>query len=150
MKESIPPEIIEKKIFLVRRQRVMLSSHLAELYEVEVRTLVQAVKRNIERFPEDFAFQLTDKEYKNLKSQIVILKNDSISENKTASMRGKHIKYLPYAFTEQGVAMLSSVLNSKRAIQVNIAIMRAIVRSPHFSGKEFSLLKQGLQMEVTP
>jgi len=138
MKESIPPEIIEKKIFLVRRQRVMLSSHLAELYEVEVRTLVQAVKRNIERFPEDFAFQLTDEEYKNLKSQIVI--------SSWGGARRAH----PYAFTEQGVAMLSSVLNSKRAIQVNIAIMRAIVRSPHFSGKEFPLLKQGLQMGVAP
>jgi len=116
MKESIPPEIIEKKIFLVRRQRVMLSSHLAELYEVEVRTLVQAVKRNIERFPEDFAFQLTDDEYKNLKSQIVI--------SSWGGARRAH----PYAFTEQGVAMLSSVLNSKRAIQVNIAIMRAFVK----------------------
>ena len=116
MKESIPPEIIEKKIFLVRRQRVMLSSHLAELYEVEVRTLVQAVKRNIERFPEDFAFQLTDDEYKNLKSQTVI--------SSWGGARRAH----PYAFTEQGVAMLSSVLNSKRAIQVNIAIMRAFVK----------------------
>ena len=93
MKESIPPEIIEKKIFLVRRQRVMLSSHLAELYEVEVRTLVQAVKRNIERFPEDFAFQLTDEEYKNLKSQIVI------------SSWGRSRRANPYAFTEQGFAM---------------------------------------------
>jgi DNA-binding PadR family transcriptional regulator len=87
-------------------------------YGVEIRVLVQAVKRNIERFPDDFMFQLTKEEYGVLRSQIVILKRG----------RGKHRKYLPYAFTEQGVAMLSSVLNSKRAIKVNIEIMRAFVR----------------------
>src|SRR5512136_2664272 len=109
---------IESKMFMIRGQKVMLSHHLAELYEVEPRALNQAVKRNIERFPEDFMFQLTEEEEALLRSQIVTLKTG----------RGQHSKYLPYAFTEQGVAMLSSVLNSERAIQVNIEIMRAFVR----------------------
>jgi hypothetical protein len=94
----------------------MLSNDLAELYGVEVRTLVQAVKRNKDRFPADFMFQLNAKEYQNLKSQIVI------------SSWGGARRARPYAFTEQGVAMLSSVLRSKRAIQVNVAIMRAFVK----------------------
>ena len=112
----IPLERIETRIFLLRGQKMMLSTDLAELYGVEARALTQAVKRNTERFPEDFMFQLTWEEASILKSQSVILK------------RGQHIKYLPYAFTEQGVAMLSSVLHSKRAVQVNIEIMRAFVR----------------------
>ena len=116
MKDLIPQEIIEQKIFMIRKHKVILSTHLAKLYDVEVRTLVQAVKRNIERFPEDFMFQLTDKEFENLKSQIVI------------SSWGGARRAKPYAFTEQGVAMLSSVLRSNCAIQVNIAIMRAFVK----------------------
>jgi len=115
MKALIPGEIIERKIFLLHGQKVMLSPHLAKLYRVEIRALIQAVKRNIERFPEDFMFQLTTEEYENLKSQSVI-----------SSWGGR--RHPPYAFTEQGVAMLSSVLRSKRAIQVNIAIMRAFVK----------------------
>jgi len=107
---------IERLILRIRGQNVMLSTHLAELYEVEPRALVQAVKRNIDRFPEDFMFQLTDKEFEDLKSQIVI------------SSWGGIRRAPPYAFTEQGVAMLSSVLRSKRAVQVNIAIMRTFVR----------------------
>lgn len=109
---------IESKMFLIRGCKVMLSHHLAELYEVETKVLNQAVKRNIERFPEDFMFQLTEEEAALLRSQIVTLETG----------RGQHAKYLPYAFTEQGVAMLSSVLRSDRAIQVNIEIMRAFVR----------------------
>jgi phage regulator Rha-like protein len=112
-------ESVEQKIFLIKGQKVMLSVHLAELYRVKTKVLIQAVKRNISRFPEDFMFKLTWEETQSLRSQIVTL-------NKTG--RGKHLKYLPYAFTEQGVAMLSSVLNSERAIQVNIAIMRAFVK----------------------
>lgn len=112
----IPVERIEGHIFLIRREKVMLSTHLAELYDVEPRILVQAVKRNIERFPEDFMFQLSAGEFANLKSQIV-----------TSSWGGAR-RAAPYAFTEQGVAMLSSVLHSKRAIMVNIEIMRAFVR----------------------
>ena len=115
MNGLILSERIEKRILFLRGQKVMLSTDLAELYEVEPRVLIQAVKRNSERFPEDFMFQLNLQEVRNLKSQIVI-----------SSWGGK--RFLPYAFTEQGVAMLSSVLNSKRAVQVNIEIMRAFVQ----------------------
>ena len=108
MTQLIPPETIEKRIFLIRRHKVLLSTHLGALYEVEPRTLVQAVKRNIVRFPEDFMFQLTQEEFENLKSHFV-----------TSSWGGMR-RAAPYAFTEQGVAMLSSVLKSKRAIEVNI------------------------------
>ena len=112
---AVPAERIESFIFLIRGRKVMLSLHLAGLYSVEPRALVQAAKRNIERFPEDFMFQLTPEEFENLKSQIVI------------SSWGGLRRATPYAFTEQGVAMLSSVLRSTRAIQVNIAIMRVFV-----------------------
>ena len=116
-KEELAP--IERMILEVRGQRVILAAELARIYGVETRTLNQAVKRNIEKFPPDFMFQLTRDEATALsrsRSQFVILK------------RGTNVKYLPYAFTEQGVAMLSSVLRSRRAVQVNIAIMRAFVR----------------------
>ena len=115
-KSIILGERIEKRIYFIRQQKVMLSTDLAALYEVEPRVLVQAVKRNIERFPEDFMFQLSEKEFADLKSQIVI------------SNWGGLRRATPYAFIEQGVAMLSSVLRSKRAIQVNIEIMRAFVK----------------------
>ena len=113
---QISAEQIQQFIFIVRGQKVMLSTHLAELYEVEPRVLIQAVKRNMDRFPSDFMFVLTYQEFANLKSQIVI------------SSWGGMRRATPYAFTEQGVAMLSSVLRSKRAVQVNIEIMRAFVR----------------------
>src|SRR3989338_10755381 len=116
MKHLIPHERIENRIYLLRGQKVMLSLHLAELYEVEPRALVQAVKRNMERFPDDFMFQLTNEETINLKSQIVI------------SSWGGTRRANPYAFTEQGVAMLSSVLHSRKAVHVNIVIMRAFVK----------------------
>ena len=112
----VPAERIETRIFVVRGYRVMLSTDLAGLYGVEPRALVQAVKRNLERFPGDFMFQLTDAEFRALKSQIVI------------SSWGGVRRAAPYAFTEQGVAMLSSVLRSRRAIRVNVEIMRAFVR----------------------
>jgi hypothetical protein len=114
MKELIPVEIIEKKIYLIRGHKVMLDRDLAELYGVETRVLNQAVRRNIDRFPEDFMFALTREEIMNL-SQIVI------------SSRIKHAPNV-FVFAEQGVAMLSGVLNSERAIQVNIAIMRTFVK----------------------
>jgi phage regulator Rha-like protein len=129
--DLVPQEIIEQKIFFIRGHKVMLSNHLAELYNVEVRSLIQAVKRNKERFPADFMFQLTWEELKSLRSQIVILNSNAFGprqEQDSLSRRGKHLKFPPYAFTEQGVAMLSSVLRSSRAIQVNIAIMRAFVK----------------------
>ena len=108
--------IIQNKIHKIRSVQVMLDRDLAEIYGVETRTLNQAVRRNIERFPNDFMFQLTDEEFLNWKSQIVM------SNSINMGLRRK-----PYAFTELGVAMLSSVLNSKTAIQINMSIMRAFV-----------------------
>ncbi len=107
----MPDEVVMEKIHLVRGKKVMLDEDLAELYDVETRRLNEQIKRNIARFPEDFMFQLTQKEFDNLKSQIA-----------TSSWGGR--RKLPYAFTEQGVAMLSGVLHSERAIKVNIHIMR--------------------------
>jgi hypothetical protein len=106
---------VRKFIFLVRGERVMLSTDLARLYGVSAKALVQAVKRNIERFPDDFIFPMTLEEANSLRSRNVTLK------------RGEHIKHPPYAFSEQGVAMLSGVLRSPRAIQVNVGIMRVFV-----------------------
>lgn len=116
MKALIPVEIIEKKILLIRGEKVMLDADLAELYGVEVKQLKRQVRRNIDRFPSDFMIQMSKEEYESLRSHFGTLK------------RGEHSKYLPYAFTEQGIAMLSSVLNSDRAVKVNIEIMRAFVR----------------------
>lgn len=126
---TIPDSRIESRIFLIRGKKVMLDRDLAELYGVETRTLNQAVKRNRERFPQDFTFQLNTREL-NLfsRSQIVTLNEQNLESQCAASRRGTNIKYLPYAFTEQGVAMLSSVLNSKRAIQVNIQIIRTFTK----------------------
>ena len=112
---TIPSERIISRIFLIRGKKVMIDRDLAELYEVGTKALNLAVKRNIDRFPPDFMFQLSEKEFKNLRSQI-----------ETSSWGGR--RYPPYAFTEQGVAMLSSVLNSKRAIQVNIQIIRTFTQ----------------------
>jgi hypothetical protein len=111
---------IQGMIYEIRGHKVMLDSDLAELYEVEPRTLNQAVKRNIGRFPKDFMFQLTDEEWKNQRSQFVIFKNDTR-------------KYKPYAFTEHGILMLSSVLNSQKAIDVNIQIMRTFVQLRNYA-----------------
>ena len=108
---------IQTKIHEIRGQKVMLDFDLAELYGVETKVLNQAVKRNTDRFPADFMVQITRDEYNSLRSQIVTLETG----------RGKYAKYLPYAFTEQGVSMLSSVLNSSKAIQINIQIIRAFV-----------------------
>jgi hypothetical protein len=121
----VPIERIERAIYMIRGRKVMLDRDLAELYGVSTKVLNQAVKRHKDRFPKDFMFQLTMQEAKQwwtevsadfLRSQIVTLK------------RGQHIKYRPYAFTEHGILMLSSILNSERAIRVNIQIMRAFVR----------------------
>ena len=116
-KSSVPAERIEQAILLIRGKKVMLDVDLAALYEVETGVLNRAVKRNVDRFPEDFMFQLTLEETERLRCQ------NGISKIGRGGRR-----YLPYAFTEQGVAMLSSVLRSPRAIQVNIEIMRAFVR----------------------
>src|SRR5437762_7220320 len=115
-KLPVPIQMIERRIYLIRGQKVMLDRDLAELYQVKPIALRQQVKRNLERFPKDFTFQLTEKEADLLVSQSVIPSKKSLGG------------YLPYVFTQEGVAMLSSVLRSKRAIQVNVAIMRAFVR----------------------
>jgi hypothetical protein len=121
---ALPDEFIEDTILLIRGKRVILDHDLARLYGVAARALNQAVKRNLDRFPEDFMFQLTKPETEQLegwkpsRSQIVILKKS----------RGSNIKYQPYAFTEHGILMLSSVLKSQHAVQVNIQIMRTFVR----------------------
>jgi len=110
---------LQKLIYEIRGQKVMLDRDLADLYGVELKVMNQAVKRNIRRFPSDFMFQLTDEEWKNQRSQIVTFNKDTR-------------KYKPYAFTEQGVSMLSSVINSERAIEVNINIMRAFVKLRYY------------------
>ncbi len=112
----IPDEFIMNQIYYLRGQKVMLDTDLSELYEVETKQLKRQVRRNADRFPEDFMFELTTNEYHSLRSQIGTLK------------RGEHSKYLPMAFTEQGVSMLSSILNSSRAIKVNIQIIRIFTR----------------------
>jgi phage regulator Rha-like protein len=114
----LSPGFIERRIYLIRKQKVMLDSDLAELYGVTTKRFNEQVRRNITRFPADFMFRLTTEEAGVLRSQIATLKTG----------RGHHRKYLPYAFTEHGVAMLSSVLRSERAVQVNIAIVCAFVR----------------------
>ncbi|MFA5163534.1 MAG: ORF6N domain-containing protein [Patescibacteria group bacterium] len=124
MKDSlVSKNLIENKIFVIRDEKVMLDKDLALLYGVATKVLNQAVKRNIDRFPVDFMFQLTLEESRCLRSQIVTLK------------RGSNIKYLPYVFTEHGILMLSSILKSKKAVQTNIAIMRVftLMRKLSFS-----------------
>jgi hypothetical protein len=115
MPNIISVEVVTSNIFEVRGKKVMLDTDLAKLYEVQTKVLIQAVKRNIDRFPDDFMYQLKWQEFMNLRSQFV-----------TSSFGGR--RYLPYVFTQEGVAMLSSVLNSELAIKVNIQIMRAFVQ----------------------
>lgn len=126
MTELMQMETIENKIHIIRGQKVMLDKDLAWLYQVETKRLNEAVKRNIERFPEDFMFQLTQEEFVNLRSQFVTSKEDENlrSQIATANKRISMVRSFPYAFTEHGVAMLSSVLRSKRAIAINIQIVR--------------------------
>jgi hypothetical protein len=112
----IADEIISNQIYFIRGQKIMLDKDLAKLYDVETKRLKEAVRRNIDRFPEDFMFELNREEYDSLRTQFAALK------------RGEHSKYLPLAFTEQGVAQLSGVLNSKKAIRVNIQIIRIFTK----------------------
>lgn len=132
-------ERVESRILVVRGQRVMVDRDLARLYGVPAKVLNQAVRRNVSRFPEDFMFQLDAEEYECLRSQFVTLDNQG---------RGAHRKYLPYAFTEQGVAMLSSVLRSPRAIQVNIEIMRAFVRLREYALSHSELARRIESLEI--
>ncbi len=147
MKKEISTESIHEHIYWLRGCKVMLDRDLALLYGVETKVLLQAVKRNLDRFPDDFMFQLEWEEAKVLKSQTVILEGVTNSRSQFVTLKsgeteeekvprsqfvilehGKNVKYRPYAFTEQGIAMLSSVLRSKQAVQVNIAIMRVFVK----------------------
>lgn len=132
----IPDELVINKIYLIHGQKVMIDRDLAELYRVETRVLNQAIRRNIDRFPEDFMFQLTDKEFENWKSQIVI------SNSEKMGLRKK-----PFAFTEQGVAMLSSVLNSETAIRVNIQIIRVFTKMRELLSTHKDILLQLEKME---
>lgn len=134
-KSELVSQYILSKIFLLRNQKVMFDFILAELYGVETKVLKRAVRRNKDRFQKDFCFQLTKKEYDNLRSQIG-----------TSSWGGS--RYIPLAFTEQGVAMLSSVLNSKRAVQVNIEIMRAFVKMREFLVTHTELAKKLKELEL--
>ena len=134
MNELIP---IHHKIYTLRGKQIMLDSDLAELYQVETKVFNQAVKRNSERFPEDFMFQLTQEEYSALRSQIVTLEKG----------RGKHRKYVPYAFTENGVYMLSAVLKSSVAVNVSIEIMRTFTKLREFTLHYNSLAKKLLELE---
>lgn len=133
---------IQNRIYEIRGERVMLDFDLAQLYEVETKALNQAVKRNIKRFPEDFMFRLSVAEWQSIRSQTVTASEGSISlrsHNVTASQSKRNTNVTPYAFTEQGVAMLSGILNSAKAINMNIAIMRAFVevRKNYTKAKRF-------------
>ena len=134
MDELVLQEAVENKIYLIRGHKVMLDRDLAMLYQIPTKVLIQAVKRNSKRFPADFMLLLTRQEVTILRSQFV-----------TSSWGGR--RYMPYAFTEQGVAMLSTVLNSERAIQVNIAIMRAFVKLRHFLATHKELAEKLNELE---
>jgi hypothetical protein len=137
MSTLIPAEQIERKIFLIRGHKVMLDSDLAELYGVQTKALTRAVKRNLDRFPEDFMFQLTPDEVEALRRQFG-----------TSKGRGGR-RYRPYVFAKQGVAMLSSVLRSKRAVRVNIRIMRAFVKLRELIGAHKELAGKLAELERT-
>jgi hypothetical protein len=132
----VPVERIERAILVIRGQKVMLDEDLASLYGVTTKVLLQSVRRNIERFPKDFAFQLNAVEVENLRSQIV-----------TSNVGRGGRRYRPYAFTEQGVAMLSSVLRSPRAVEVNVEIMRAFVRLRQILATHADLAKRLDELE---
>ena len=130
-----PLENIENLIHVIRGKQVMLDRDLARLYGVETFRLNEQVKRNLERFPEDFMFQLSKEEWKEISSQIASIKTEGevlSSQNASIDMRGRHVKYMPYAFTESGIAMLSGVLRSPQAVSMNIQIMRAFVAMRRF------------------
>lgn len=131
---AIPEEIVLRKIYAIRNEKVMLDMELADLYNVETKQLKRAVRRNIKRFPADFMFELTDAEFSNLRSQF-----------STSSWGG--IRYAPMAFTEQGVAMLSSILNSDRAIQVNIQIIRVFTKLRNLLSIHREILQKLEQLE---
>jgi phage regulator Rha-like protein len=126
-------QVIHNKIHEIRGQKVMLDFDLAELYLIETKRLKEAVRRNLKRFPIDFMFEITKPEWESLRTQFATLNPNG---------RGKHIKYMPFAFTEHGVTMLASVLNSDKAIDMNIAIVRAFIAMRHFAHKNNNLDEQ--------
>jgi hypothetical protein len=136
---AAPLELIERRIYVIRGQKVMLDADLAEIYQVPTKRLNEAVRRNLTRFPEDFMFQLTAKEASALRSQIATLETG----------RGRYPKYAPLAFTEHGVAMLSSVLNSDRAVQMNIIIIRAFVKLREVLATHKDLARKIEQLSAT-
>ena len=131
-------EIIKEKIHIIRGQKVMLDFDLALLYGTENKVLKQSIKRNLNRFPDDFMFELSKNEYDSLRSQFVTLENG----------RGKYSKYLPFAFTEQGIAMLSSVLKSNIAVEINISIMRTFVAIRKFASEYVELSNKIDELEL--
>ncbi len=136
MNSFLPLEVITSKILLIRKQRVMLDRDLAALYGVGTKVLNQAVKRNLNRFPTDFMFQLSEEEFKNWKSQFVTSNSDKMGLRKS-----------PFAFTEHGILMLSSVLRSEKAVDVNILIMRVFVRLRNLLATHESLQKQVTELD---
>lgn len=140
---------IVDQIYILRGEKVMIDGDLAQLYGVETKQLKRAVRRNINRFPEDFMFEVSKKEYNALRYQIGTIEKEgkSLKAPNTTLKRGQHSKYLPFAFTEQGVAMLSGVLNSERAVNVNIAIMRAFVQLRKLIDTNKDLAKKLDEME---
>jgi hypothetical protein len=136
----IPEEVIMNKIYVIRGQKVMLDRDLSELYGVETKRLKEAVRRNMDRFPEDFMFEMNDKEFQNWRTQFATSKSDSIG-----------LRYAPFCFTEQGVTMLSCVLNSKIAIEVNIRIIRVFtkMREMLLTNKEILLMLNQLEKKIT-
>ncbi|MDI6803037.1 MAG: ORF6N domain-containing protein [Bacteroidota bacterium] len=149
-KEIIKPENIQQRIFTLRDRQVMLDSDLAELYGVKTKVLNQAVKRNLERFPEEFMSHLTEKEYDLLRTQSINLVSDTLRSQIVTlkSKRGRHRKYLPYVFTEQGVAMLSTVLRSETAVNVSIRIMKAFVAMRRFLMTNAQVFQRLDQLEL--
>lgn len=140
---------IQNRIYEIRGERVMLASDLASLYEIETKSLNLAVKRNIKRFPKDFMFQLTNEEWEDIRFQIETIETgDSLRLQNETSKKGRGgTRYLPYVFTEQGVAMLSGILNSDKAIAMNIAIMRAFVEIRRVLIQENDLREQLKQIK---
>nr|WP_300601574.1 ORF6N domain-containing protein [Niabella sp.] len=141
--------VIQQKIYEIRDQRVMIDYDLADLYQVETKRLKEAVRRNRNRFPDDFMFELTKEEYDALRSQIATLKHAIVAEDElVVSKRGRHSKYSPFAFTEHGVAMLASVLNSEKAIEMNIAIVRAFIALRQLTLLRNNFLEQLQQLRI--
>lgn len=141
---------IQNRIYEIRSERVMLDFDLAAIYEVETKTLNQAVKRNSKRFPEDFMFRLTNEEWQKMRSQFVTASQNSLSEGIqiiNSSQNKRNTNITPYAFTEQGVAMLSGILNSDKAINMNIAIMRAFIEIRKFVLQQSGMKEQLLEIK---